>query len=394
VTVFAYEAARTDGAVIRGTVEATSAPDAAALLSIRGLLPIAVETRTERPAIFGRPSARALATIFQSLASLVDAGVPLHKALAATRALASPRLGEALARVETRVREGASLATALASEPRVFPPVTVGLLRAGDRGMGLGPALAQAARQLEREAESRARIQAALAYPLILAVVGTASVALIVLFVIPRFAALLGDLGQALPPATRLLLGMSATIREYGLPIVALLAAGVIVASHLIVARRAAWHAWLLHLPVIGPLRHALASARAARTLGALLASGTPALAAVETAGEAAGDAAVAARLAAARVRVAQGAGLTAALDAARALTPATLQLSAIGEGAGKLPSLLARAAELEEDAAERRLKLLATLLEPALIVTFAGIVAFVAAALLQAVYALRPGGA
>jgi general secretion pathway protein F len=392
MTAFTYEAARHDGAVVRGTVEATSAPDAAALLSLRGLLPIAVESRKERPSLFGRPSTRALATTFHGLASLVEAGVPLHRALRASRALAPTVLGEALGRVETRVREGAPLATALAAEPRMFPAVTVGLLRAGERGMGLDLALAQAARQLERDAESRGRIRAALAYPALLAVVGTASIGLIVLFVIPRFTALLGDLGQAMPPATRLLVGLSATIRSYGLPLAALAVVAALVASHLLVTRRAAWHAWLLDLPVIGPLRHALASARAARTLGALLATGTPALAALETARDAAGDEAVAARLTAARARVAQGSGLTTALEAARALTPATLQLSGIGEGSGKLPSLLARAADLDDESAEQRLKLMATLLEPTLILVFAGLVAFVAAALLQAVYALRPG--
>ncbi|MGH7336028.1 MAG: type II secretion system F family protein [Myxococcota bacterium] len=393
MSVFAYRAARTDGAVIRGTLEAASENEAAAVLSTRGLLPLAVATQPpKRPGLFARAAPQALAPLFQGLSSLVETGVPLHKALQAVRPLAPPRLVAPLQRVEARVREGSGLAAALAAEDGLFPPVTIGLLRAGERGVGLAPALAHAARQLERDAESRSRVRAALTYPLVLLVVGSGSLALIVLFVIPRFAALLGDLGQALPPATRILLASADTIRQYGLALVALGVAALVLGTRWIAERRGAWHSALLELPIVGAIRHALASARAARTLGTLLATGAPALAALDTAREAAGDAAVADRISAARSRVAQGASLSDALSTSRAFTPQALQLAAIGEASGKLPTLLQRAADLDDETAERRMRALAALLEPALIVGFAGLVAFVAAALLQAVYALRPG--
>jgi type II secretory pathway component PulF len=135
-----------------------------------------------------------------------------------------------------------------------------------------------------------------------------------------------------------------------------------------------------------------LATARAARALGALLRVGTPALAALDIARLAAGNAGVAARITRARERVAEGAGLSAALTASEALTATALQLAGIGEASGALPDLLERAAYLEETLAERRTKALVSLLEPALILAFAAVVAFVAAALLQALYSLRPG--
>lgn len=387
MTAFRYEAARSDGGLVRGLLEAASEPAAAAVLSARGLYPLLVESA---PVSVGRPSRRAQTTVFQSLAAFVDAGVPLERALEATKRVASGQLRESLGRVAQRVREGSSLGGALAAEGR-FSPVTVGLVRAGERGVGLGAALGQAAAQLEREAETEARVKSALTYPALLALVGSGAIALIVLFVIPRFAALLGDLGQALPAATRLLLALSDGARSYGL----VLAAGgvglAVVAVRAANEHRVAWHGWLLRVPVVGALRLAIASARASRTLGALLGSGTPALTALEIAREAAGDAAVATRVAAARSRVAEGQGLTAALEAAGALTSNAIQLAAIGEGSGRLPALLAKAADLDDHEAERRLKTLVSLLEPGLILMFAALVAFVAAALLQAVYALRP---
>jgi general secretion pathway protein F len=392
MTVYRYEAARADGGLVRGVLDAVSEPAAAAVLSSRGLYPVLVEPSPapDTRHLFTRPATRQQATVFQSLAAYVEAGVPLEKALQATERVTSGVLRDALSRSAQRVREGSSLGSALAAEQR-FSAVTIGLVRAGERGVGLGPALSHAAAQLEREAETDARVRTALTYPALLAVVGTGSIALIVLFVIPRFAALLGDLGQALPLATRLLLAASDAVRHYGLVGGVLGVAVAVVALRLIGEHRAAWHAWLLRLPLVGALRHALASARAARTLGALLGTGTPALAALDIARDAAGDAAVATRMAATRSRVAEGQALTPALAATSALTPSALQLTAIGEGAGRLPALLAKAAELDEREAERRLKTLVSFLEPGLILLFAGLVAFVAAALLQAVYALRP---
>jgi len=387
VTAFRYEAARSDGGMVRGLLEAASEPAAAAVLSARGLYPILVESS---PVSVGRSSRRAQATVFESLAAFVDAGVPLEKALEASKRVASGPLRDALVRVAQRVREGSSLGSALAAEG-CFSPVTVGLARAGERGVGLGAALAQAAAQLERETETEARVRSALTYPTLLAVVGSGAIALIVVFVIPRFAVLLSDLGQTLPTATRVLLTLSAGARRYGLVFGAVAVALGVVAARAMGEHRAAWHGWLLRLPVVGALRLALASARASRTLGALLGSGTPALAALEIAREAAGDAAVGTRIAAARGRVAEGQGLTAALEATGALTPSALQLAAIGEGSGRLAALLAKAADLDDAEAERRLKTLVSLLEPGMILLFAGLVAFVAAALLQAVYALRP---
>jgi type II secretory pathway component PulF len=394
MTAFRYEAARSDGASVRGVLDVGSEAEATAVLSARGLFPVRVESAQPSAGWrIGRPSSRAQATVFEGLASLVGAGVPIERALRAVVPLADGRVREALERVGARVREGVSLGSALGAEQALFSGVTIGLVRAGERGVGLGPALTQAAAQLEREADTAARIRGALAYPGLLAAVGTLSIAVIVIFVVPRFVTLLGDLGQTLPLATRILIAVSSALRQLGLVLFTVAIGGAVLLGHLARDRREAWHQWLLTLPLIGRIRHALATARACRTLGALLGTGTPALPALAIATDAAADAAIGARLARARSQVAEGASLSSALTMTHAITESALQLVSIGEGSGRLPALLAKAAELEEREAERRLRTLVTLLEPALILAFAGLVAFVAAALLQAVYSLRPSG-
>jgi general secretion pathway protein F len=392
---YRYSAARADGAIVAGLVEGATVPQASALLIERGLHPLRLVPASswdERRRSAGR---RELALVFRSLTALVEAGVPLERALAASAALSRGRLRDCLEEAGGQLREGRSLGHALGSGRGTVPAVVVGMVRAGERGSRLGQALEQVATHLEQEADLVGRVRQALAYPTLLAVAGLASVLVIGTVVVPRFAAILGDLGQALPPTTRILLTTSSFLSAHGVALLVGLGAAAGIAAELLRRPhgRLACDRALLALPAIGPVRHALATARLSRALGGMLQSGMPLLPALEAAREAAGDLAVAERVSAACGRVIQGEPLTAALDRSRALAPVALQLYAVGESSGQLATMVLRAGDLAAQESERGLKTLVTLLEPAIVVAFGGVVAFVAAALLQAVYGLRPGG-
>jgi len=390
VSAYGYRAARPDGAIVRGTVDAASVGQANLAVTELGLFPIALE-RVESSEAARRPANRHdLAIVFRSISALVSAGVPLERAVAASEALARGALRETLTLARSGLREGDSLAHALGRAGGVIPGVVLGMVRAGERGSQLATALEHVAAHLEQEAELVARVRQALAYPLLLAVTGTASVLVIGTVIVPRFAELLGDLGQDLPVATRLLIDSSALLARFWFVLIPLGLAGVwagLEALHRPTSRH--WiDQTLLSIPGLGSVRLALATSRVARALG-----GMPLLPALDAAREAAGDEAVAERLSQARERVAQGAPLTAALEREAVLAPSALQLVAVGEASGRLGDMVLRAGDLAAQEAERGLKTLVTLVEPALIVLFGGLVAFVAAALLQAVYAIRPGG-
>ena len=393
MTPFRYRAARADGGIVEGLVEAGSAAQASATVTDRGLFPLTVTpaaaAETER-----RPASRRdLAIVFQSIAALVSAGVPLERAVASSESLARGPLRDTLAAARTRLREGEGFAAALGATHGVVPGIVLGMLRAGERGSQLPLALAQVAAHLEQEAELVARVRQALAYPLLLAVVGIASILVIGTVIVPRFAELLGDLGQELPPATRTLLVGSRVLSQYWFLLVP--ATAGLVALGVEVGRRPGSRRRIedavLTAPFVGPVRLALATARIARALGGMLAAGMPLLTALDAAAEAAADGAVAARLKRVRERVATGAPLTASLEREAALAPSALQLIQVGESSGRLADMARRAGDLAAQEAERGLKTLVTLVEPALIVAFGGLVAFVAAALLQAVYSIRP---
>jgi general secretion pathway protein F len=392
--VYRYRAARSDGSIVSGLVEAATGAEASSTLIERGLHPL--EFRAAEPEEAQRRPAprRELAIVFRSIAALVAAGVPLDRAVASSENLARGPLRECLVRVRERLRGGASLSQALETGHGVVPALTIGMLRAGERGSDLETALEHVASQLEQEADLIARVRQALAYPLLLLVAGFASVFIIATTVIPKFAEMLGDLGQALPPATRALLAVSDVVTRFWLPLLIVVLA--LVCSVWQWSRsgsgRLACHRLLLALPQVGSVRHALATARFGRALGSMLATGMPILAALEAGREATGDAAVAERLAQARERVAQGQPLATALQAERAVTTSAVQLIAVGEASGKLAPMASRAGDLTGQEAERALRTVVALLEPALVVLLGGLVAFVAGALLQAVYSIRPG--
>jgi type II secretory pathway component PulF len=388
---YRYRAARSDGAIVAGAIDAGSLGEATATLTARGLFPVELTvTEEERQAAASR---RDLAIVFRGIAALVAAGVPLERAVAASEPLASGALRETLSAARARLREGASLANALSVGRGVVPALVLGMVRAGERGSQLGTALEQVAIHLEQEADLVARVRQALTYPLLLAVAGTASVMVITTVVVPRFAGILADLGQQLPLATRLLLGVSEFMSRFWIPLVAITAASIWGGIEWLrrPAGRRQVHELLLKVPVIGSVRKALATARVMRALGGMLRSGMPLVPALDAAREASGDLAIGDRLERVRERVLQGAALAAALEREAAVSPSALQLVMVGESSGRVGEMALGAGNLAAQEAERGLRTLVTALEPALVIAFGGLVAFTAAALLQAVYSLRP---
>lgn len=391
--VYRYRAARADGVLEAGVVEAPSHEAASALLTGRGLFPVEVALEaapTERRRAL---SATDLALGLRVLATLLEAGLPIARALAALDDVAPPSWRAALPAIRASVREGQSLAAALNAAPLAIPPVVIGIVQAGEAGSGLGLAVARAAELMESTAATRAAVRNALAYPVILACAGTASVALLVGIVLPRFGAILADLGQQLPPTTRFVLGISTMVRTGGLPALLILAALVVVWHRWVTSDAGArvWHELLLTVPIVGAARRQAATARACAALAALLESGVPIAPALVHAARATGDAALKERLLTAREAIVAGEGIARALEAHEAVTVTAVRLVRAGDASGRLALMLAHAATLERRRAEQTVKSAVRLLEPGLILVFGSVVALVAAALLQAIYSVRP---
>lgn len=390
---FSYRAAHRSGVLETGTVRAESAEAARELLFSRGLFPL--EVRLERGRQAGRPrmSTADLALGLRVMATLLESGLPVARTLAAMEELVPAAWQPALPALRESVRQGNSLGAALTAAPVGFPPLVVGLVQAGEAGSGLAAAVARAAELTESAAETRRAVRAALTYPLILAAAGAGSLVLLVGFVLPRFARVLADLGQDLPPTARAVLAAAELARAGFLPaLFTLLAAGALWKVWTGTEEgRARWHAFLLGVPLVGSIRRAGAVGRFCAALGALLESGVPISPALLHATRATGDAALTGRILAAREQVVAGRAISTSLQEKDAATPTSVRLIRTGEETGRLAPMLAHAARIESARAEQTVRALVRVLEPAMILVFGGVVALVAAALLQAVYSVRP---
>jgi type II secretory pathway component PulF len=394
--VFVYRAATADGGMARGVEQAASSVALERALAARGLFPLEVRLAEERaPRRRGGPTSRRqdVTGALRYLATLLGAGFPLDRALAAVTSVAARQdVADALAAVRERVRGGAQLADAFAEHPGIFPRLAVGMTRAGERGGQLADAIERLATQLEREQALRSRIAAALTYPAVLAVAGVLVLGVLLGYVLPRFADLLADAGAALPRSTALLLAAADAAGRWW-PVAAgacVVVIGAATSALRTDAGRRRAHELMLRVPVLGPLRACAASARLARTLGTLLGAGLPVMAALEIAASGLADEAVAAEVRRAREEVRAGGRLAAALGRWRTFPALLIQMMEVGEEGGRLPEMLERAAAALEHQLERGLDRLVRLAEPLMILVLGGAIGFVALSLLQAIYGVR----
>jgi general secretion pathway protein F len=390
---YAYRAMRADGSWTDGSVDAETAEHAANLIAGRGWFPVEITEPRIAPLRRRGIPVRDLALGLRILANLLDAGLPVGKAMIAFQDLAPGSWRDGLLDVMESIRQGRTLADALANSQLAVPPLVIGIVHAGEAGAGLAAAVRRAATLMESAANTRAAVRSALTYPAILAVAACLCTGLLVGVVLPKFAAILDGLGQSLPKATAFVLNVSTVSRQFALPV---LAVGVCIwiawaAWTRTDDGRYRWHLFLLLLPGVGPLRSTLATARCCSALASLLESGVPLPAALKHAARAMDDRALSERLLHAREAVMTGERLGAAIEANYALTPVAIRLVRAGEESGQLATMLAHAAILEQERGQERIQALVRLFEPTLILVFGGIVAFVAAALLQAVYTVRP---
>lgn len=391
---FAYEAVDGTGRRQRGQLTAESAGALSKTLEDRGLLVLQVaESQAGSGTKWWRPGRkREVLEFTRAMAALLPVGMPLSKALDAATGVTTGDVAEIIRDVRSRVERGVPLADALAEHRVLFDPLYAGIVRAGERSGDLDASFARLAEQLEREEALQARIVSASIYPLLLATAGTLAVTVLIFFVLPRFVTLLEGSGAQLPTTTRALLTVTGILRR-AWPAFALMP--FVVAALATWIRntedgRRAWSGFLLQLPVVKTLRQYAISARFARLLGVLLSGGAPLLPAIDDTMESIGDPIAKDEIAKVRALVREGSSMRNAVGQSSLFAPLLAQLIGVGEDAGQLRTFLIKSADIFEERTERATQRVAALAEPAMIVVFGAIVAFVALSLLQAIYGIN----
>ena len=380
---FAYAARDQNGRRVDGRVEAVNRDTVVSDLQARGLAPIrvreAIQVRPRRK----RVPVRRLARAYTQLSELLQAGVPILRALELLgRGKADPRLGSAMARVAERVSDGERLADAMQSMPEIFPPIHIAMVQAGERGGFLKEVLAELGRFLEHQADRKATVVGNLIYPAILVLVGVSIIVTAMVFFVPKFQTYFE--GMDLPLATNILLGTSEFLTGWWPLLVGLLLAVVI--SWFFVRRLPAVRRNLalfqLRAPIAGALTRALAVARFTRMLGTLIGNGIPMLAAMRISRDSAGNILLIEAIDEATEAVGAGESLARPLAASGLFDEDVVEMISVGESSNSLPTVLVGIAESAERRTDRVLTNLLRLMEPVLLVLLAGAVMFVFLAL------------
>ncbi|HET7873906.1 MAG TPA: type II secretion system F family protein [Methylomirabilota bacterium] len=401
MAIFVYRAADREGQTIDGVMDAPDVRAVVERLQRDAYFPIEVSAQTPGAGLLGLPrsllggriSGRDLLAFTQQLANLLEAGVPLDRALAMLEELTPNRRLRAIAGDVLRsVRGGSSLTEALSRHhPRPFSRLYINMVRAGERGGVLEQTLRRLAGFLEEAQELREAVVSALIYPCLLTAVGGAAVVFLLTFVIPRFADIFRDLGQAMPLPTRVLLAVSGAVQEHWWLLAVAVIAGVAACRLALATPWARWH-WdrlVLRLPLVGPLVLGTETARFARVLGTLLKSGVPVLTALEVVADLSSNQVVVQGITRVADGVRRGVGMAALMAGSEAFPPLAVYLVRVGEETGRLEDLLLKIAADFESAVRRLVKRLIALLEPGIILIVGLLIGFIVVALLMAIFSL-----
>jgi general secretion pathway protein F len=392
MAMFSYRATDATGNIIQGTLEAREERQVVAHLQQGGLIPLRINlaevaTRWQErlPLGRGRVPAREIVNFTQELAALLKAGLPLDRSLQALEHVTSRSAMKAiLAQVLRDLQEGKTLGEGL-SRARIFSPLYVSLVQAGETGGFLEEALDRLGDYLKTVSEFRSYLLTALIYPMILAGVGSLSLILMLLYVVPRFESFFKDMGQNLYWSTSLLIGLSHALRSYWW-LGALLAMGAIIGLRSLIKSSEGQFLidrFKMKAPFLGEMSRRVAAVFFAKTLGTLLANGVPMVSSLRVVIASVNNRFLAKALTGVLTNVEKGQQLSGLLKKVGMFPELFLQMTAIGEETGHLADMLLSAAgSLENDARSAVQRLLA-LLEPVLILVTSLVVAFIIVSLL-----------
>jgi general secretion pathway protein F len=392
MATYRFEAARESGSVEKGEIDADTPRAARSALRARGLVPISVKVLGQADAqkdtgsrLRMREADLALAT--RQLASLMTAGLQLDVALSTLVEQAEETAQRDIFRaVRADVLAGHRFAEALESHPGVFPRVYCATIAAGEQAGNFGAVLERLAQYLEERQALRAKLLAAATYPAIVTVIAIAIVLFLMTYVVPQVVQVFEQTRQALPWPTRLLLALSAFLREYGLWMLVAIGAGIYAVRAALKrpGPKSAWDGTVLRLPLFGRIARGVDTARFASTLAMLSQAGVPILRALAAAEATLTNTLLRSAATDAIERVREGVGLGRALAATKAFPPVLVRLIEVGEATGDLPKMLTHAAANQSREVERRATAAATLIEPVLILIMGVIVLGIVLAVLM----------
>jgi len=400
VPVYAYSGLDGQGQPVRGIVNAESARAARHKLRRQGIFPTQVdeERASSRASLASwtlrrRLPTRQLATMSRQLATLVAAGLPLADSLGAlSEQVENDSLKRALSQVKDKVIEGRSLADAMAEHPRMFSPLYVNMVGAGEASGALDVVLGRLADYAENQARLVNRVRAAMTYPAIMVLIGGTILFFLVAYVVPRITQMFVETRHELPLPTVILIAASNFLARYWWAIGMLVGAAALLLRRALAtaAGRARFDSLLIRLPYFGALAKKVMIARFSRTLATLLASGIPLLQALAIVRNVIGNTVIVRAVDEAAEAIGEGQSIAPPFARSGIFPPMVLHMIGVGEQTGELETMLTKVADTYDDEVEAAATALTALMEPIMVVIMGAVVLFIVLAILMPIFELN----
>ena len=388
---FAYTARDKGGAIQKGTIVALDQPTAATNLIDRGLTPILIKTQRGgnksgglkfgRFNLGGRVKLEDKVVFSRQFATMINAGVPIIQALTILRQQTTNRhFQQAIVDATKRVEGGSTLSAALAQHPDIFSVVYINMVKAGEAGGLLDEVLERLAVQQQKDAEIVGKVRSALIYPSILFCVTIGAFVFLMVYLVPHMAVIFSSLDVTLPWYSRLMLTISSFLVRYGVYLLAVIVAVVVVgvrSAHTTKGKHFI-DRLLIRLPIFGPIVVKVNVARFARTFGSLMAAGLSVLEALNTTAGGLDNSVFQDSLKEVAREVKAGKNISIPMKRMAIFPPIVNQMIAVGEETGELDTILLKLADFYEREVDTVVSGLTAIIEPILIVVLGGVVGFI----------------
>ncbi len=390
--VYEYTALDIKGKNTSGIIDAESAAIARQKLRASKNFPVSIKeiddvsakkesTSLQFSRHFSRVKPAEISLMTRQLATLINAGFPLVTAISTMIPQCKSQVfKKTLSQIKDSIEEGKSFAEALALYPETFSSIYINMVRAGESSGTLEIVLERLADITEKQQMLTNRIKTAMAYPIIMAVIGSLVLFFLLAFVVPNITSIFSDMDQVLPTPTIILIAISDILKNYWWALLLIIAAMILAFRTMRKTQkgRYAIDKAALSFPLIGQLNIKLAIARFARTLGSLLENGVSMLTALEIVKNIVGNAIISDTVSEASSEVEKGHGLGNALGSSKVFPHLCIQMVQVGEQSGELETMLGKVADVYENEVDMTVSSLTSMMEPLIIVAMAVVVGFI----------------
>jgi len=383
MTKFAWEGKNRGGGAVAGEMEAPNEAFVLAQLRREQIAPLKIRKKGAALTITlpwkaeKKVTGKELAVFTRQFATMIDAGLPLVQCLDILGAQqGNATFKKVILKIKEDVESGSTFADALSRHPKVFDSLFVNLVAAGEVGGILDTILNRLADDIEKSMKLAKKIKGAMVYPSTILAVAVVVTVVLLVYVIPIFAKMFADFGQALPGPTQFVLAISDFTRKYFLLVIVFIF--LLVAAFRWYYRQETGRRnvdrLLLRLPVVGSLLQRIAVARFSRTLGTMVSSGVPILESMDIVAKTAGNKIIEEAILKARMSISEGKTIAEPLADSKVFPPMVTQMVAVGEATGALDAMLTKIADFYDDEVDSAVEAMTALLEPMLMV-FLGVV-------------------